>query len=55
MKKLACIIVLLALSAAGHADYSHEYLGSVSAESTDSQGTSISYRVFNRGEAPPKL
>lgn len=55
MKKLACIIVLLALSAAGHADYSHEYLGSVSAESTDSQGTSISYRVFNRAEDHPKL
>ena len=55
MKKLACIIVLLALSAAGHADYSHEYLGSLSAESADSQGTSISYRVFNRGEDHPKL
>ena len=55
MKKLACIIVLLAFSAAGHADYSHEYLGSVSVESADSQGTSISYRVFNRAEDHPKL
>ena len=39
MKKLACIIVLLAISAAGNADYSYDYLASVSAQSADSQGT----------------
>ena len=55
MKKLACIIVLLAVSAAGNADYSHDYLASVSAQSADSQGTSISYRVVNQGSDNPKL
>ncbi len=55
MKKLACMLLLLAISTAGNADYSHDYLGSVSAQSADSQGTSISYRVFNRGSENPKL
>ena len=55
MKKLACIIMLLAISAAGNADYSHDYLGSVLPQSADSQGTSISYRVFNSDSENPKL
>ena len=46
--------MLLAVSHAA-ADYSRDYLDTATIRSADSDGTSITYRVFNEGDANPKL
>ena len=50
---LSFLTVLAAPNAA--ADFSRDYLDSAAVRSADSNGTSITYRVFNEGDLTPKL
>ena len=50
---LSFLTVLVASNAA--ADYSREYLDTATIQSADSDGTSITYRVFNEGDTNLKL
>ena len=51
------ILSLLMLLAVSHAaaDYSRDYLDTADVRSVDSDGTSITYRVFNESDINPKL
>lgn len=55
MKQL--VLGLLTVFAVSHtaADYSRDYLDTAAARSADSEGTLITYRVFNESDTNPKL
>ena len=51
------ILSLFTLLAVSHAaaDYSRDYLDTAAVRTADSEGTSITYRVFNESDTNPKL
>ena len=55
MKQIILTSLLLWVSAAAQADYSRLYFDHMPAATTHSEGTDITYRIFNRGEENPKL
>ena len=55
MKHLILGLLTVFNAANAAADYSRDYLDTAPLKSADSGGTSITYRVFNEGDANPKL
>ena len=55
MKHLMVSLLMVFAACSAAADYSRDYLDTAAARSADSNGTSITYRVFNEGDTNPKL
>ena len=55
MKHLLLSFLTLVACSNAAANYSRNYLDTAAARSADSNGTSITYRVFNEGDTNPKL